>query len=86
MSRSAAFLFLVLAAPLATLAPASAQEQPTGAQREAIKTDCRSDFIKHCSGVEPGGMPALQCLEKNMASLSETCQAAVKPVEEETEG
>jgi hypothetical protein len=63
---------------------ATAAEAPSEAQKEAIKSDCRSDFIKHCSGVTPGGMPALQCLEDNFASLSAACQAAVKPVEAET--
>lgn len=64
--------------------PSLAAEMPSEAQKEAIKSDCRGDFIKHCSGVEPGGLPALECLEKNMASLSQACQAAVKPVEAET--
>ena len=40
--------------------------------------------MKHCSGVSPGGKPALECLEKNMDSLSQACRAAVKPVEAET--
>jgi len=79
MNRSATCLLLMLAAPLAALTPALAQG-PTDAQKKAIKSDCRSDFIKHCSGVSPGGMPALECLEKNMDSLSASCQAAVKPV------
>jgi len=59
-------------ATLAALAafPAAAAEMPTEAQREAIRSDCREDFIKNCGGVEPGGLPALECLERNMASLS----------------
>ena len=64
--------------------PVFAAERPTEAQKEAIRTDCRDDFIKHCSGVTPGGLPALECLEQNMDELTEACQAAVKPVEAET--
>ncbi len=55
-------------------------QAPTDAQRNAIKSSCRSDYIAHCSSVQPGGAAALQCLQKNMASLSRTCQAAVKAV------
>lgn len=74
---------LAFAASVAGVAPAAAAEMPTDAQKKAIRTHCRSDFIKHCSGVTPGGLPALECLETNMASLSSACQAAVKPVEAE---
>ena len=50
-------------------APAVAQG-PTEAQREAVKSECRSDYIAHCSSVPPGGEASLQCLQKNMSSLS----------------
>jgi hypothetical protein len=76
-------LLIALGTALAAFS-ATAAEMPTDAQKEAIKSDCRSDFIKHCTGVEPGGMPALECLEQNMASLSAACQAAVQPVQAET--
>lgn len=82
MPRSLPSILMALAA-LAAFSAAAA-EMPTDAQKEAIRSDCREDFIKNCSGVEPGGLPALECLEKNMASLSQACQAAVKPVEAET--
>ena len=85
MHRSPFSLVIALGAGLMSLSAATAQT-PTDAQKEAIRSDCRGDFIKHCSGVEPGGMPALQCLEQNMASLSAACQAAVKPVQAETGG
>ena len=61
-------------------APAFAQG-PTEAQREAVKSECRSDYIAHCSSVPPGGEASLQCLAKNMSSLSGACQAAVRAVE-----
>jgi hypothetical protein len=55
-------------------------QQPTDAQKAAIRSACPSDFQSHCAGVSPGGAAALQCLEKNVASLSSGCQAAVKAV------
>ena len=55
---------------------ASAQ-QPTQAQRDAIRASCRSDFIANCSGVQPGGKEAFECLLRNEAKLSPSCQAAV---------
>jgi hypothetical protein len=75
----------VVAAPGATLAlimmttPGVAQA-PTDAQREAIRSACRSDYIAHCSSVPPGGLESLQCLQKNMSSLSGTCKGAVNAV------
>ena len=37
--------------------------QPTPAQQNAIRQNCRSDFMAHCSGVTPGGAEALACLQ-----------------------
>ena len=72
--------WLSVVAMLATAAPASAQA-PSQAQRDAIKSQCRSDYIAHCSSVPPGGEASLQCLQKNMSSLSSSCQSAVRAVE-----
>jgi hypothetical protein len=72
--------WLSVAAILATAAPAFAQA-PSQAQRDAIKSQCRSDYIAHCSSVPPGGEASLQCLQKNMSSLSSSCQSAVRAVE-----
>jgi hypothetical protein len=72
--------WLSVAAILATAAPALAQA-PSQAQRDAIKSKCRSDYIAHCSSVPPGGEASLQCLQKNMSSLSSSCQSAVRAVE-----
>ena len=71
---------LSVAAILATAAPAFAQA-PSQAQRDAIKSECRSDYMAHCSSVPPGGEASLQCLQKNMSSLSSSCQSAVRAVE-----
>ncbi len=65
---------------LAITSPAFAQA-PSQAQRDAIKTQCRSDYIAHCSSVPPGGEASLQCLQKNMSSLSSGCAGAVRAVE-----
>src|SRR6185437_13055820 len=72
--------WLSVAAIIATAAPAFAQA-PSQAQRDAIKSQCRSDYIAHCSSVPPGGEASLQCLQKNMSSLSSSCQSALRAVE-----
>jgi hypothetical protein len=63
-----------------TATPVFAQA-PTDAQREAIRSACRSDYMAHCSSVPPGGLESLQCLQKNMSSLSGSCKSAVSAVE-----
>jgi hypothetical protein len=65
---------------LAVVTPAFSQA-PTDAQRSAIRSECRSDYEAHCASVPPGGAASLQCLQKNMSSLSSGCQAAVRAVE-----
>jgi len=81
LKRASKFVpWLSVAAIIATAAPAFAQA-PSQAQRDAIKSQCRSDYIAHCSSVPPGGEASLQCLQKNMSSLSSSCQSAVRAVE-----
>jgi hypothetical protein len=58
----------------------AAAQQPTTTQRDAIRSSCRSDFIAKCSGVEPGGKAALECLERNRDSLSASCKTAIDVV------
>src|SRR5207302_8995689 len=65
---------------LAVATPASSQA-PTDAQRNAIRSECRSDYEVHCASVPPGGEASLQCLQKNISSLSSSCQTAVRTVE-----
>jgi hypothetical protein len=78
---------LTRAAKLGTLlavtifATAAGAQAPSQAQRDAIKSQCRGDYMAHCSSVPPGGAASLQCLQKNMASLSAACAGAVKAVE-----
>ena len=71
---------LLFAATFAFAIPAFAQA-PSEAQREAIKSNCRNDYIAHCSSVPPGGAASLECLQKNMGSLSASCASAVRAVE-----
>ena len=52
-------------------------QQPSQAQRDALRQSCRSDFIANCSGDTPGGKDALDCLKRNLTNLSSACQAAV---------
>lgn len=63
--------------PVMSAAAAPAAPQVTAAQQSAIKSACRSDFMANCSGVQPGGPQALQCLQRNVPRLSPGCQAAV---------
>jgi cysteine rich repeat protein len=62
-------------------ATAALAQAPSEAQREAIKSQCRSDYMAHCSSIPPGGEASLQCLQKNMSSLSASCAGAVRAVE-----
>jgi hypothetical protein len=79
--RRAATLWASMATVIFTgLTPAFSQA-PTDAQRSAIRSECRSDYEAHCASVPPGGAASLQCLQKNMSSLSSGCQTAVRAVE-----
>jgi hypothetical protein len=60
----------------ACFAPVLAQ-RPTPEQAAAIRQSCRSDFMSHCAGVQPGGREALQCLKSNVGSVSAPCKAAL---------
>ena len=77
--RAAALWALIATASFATAIPAFSQ-QPTDAQRSAIRAQCRADYEAHCASVPPGGMASLQCLQKNMSSLAPGCQSAVRAV------
>ncbi|WP_213739224.1 cysteine rich repeat-containing protein [Bradyrhizobium sp. dw_411] len=70
-----------LAAMLFAMTPSAHSQAPTDAQRSAIRAQCRADYEAHCASVPPGGMASLQCLQKNMSSLSSGCQTAVRAVE-----
>lgn len=59
---------------------AIAPGKPTSVQTAAIRSACRSDFTANCSGVQPGGPAALQCLMSNAVKLSPACQNAVAAI------
>jgi hypothetical protein len=80
LRRNATLLASMTTIMFGLAAPAFAQA-PTDAQRSAIRSNCRSDYQAHCSSIPPGGAESLQCLQKNMASLSAGCQDAVRAVE-----
>jgi hypothetical protein len=71
---------LLVTAIFMVATPAHSQA-PTDAQRNAIRSACRADYQAHCSSIPPGGEASLQCLQKNMSSLSSGCQSAVRAVE-----
>ena len=71
-----AFLPWAAMVAVAVLAqPANAQL--SSAQQNALRSNCRSDFMSHCSSESPGTKGALVCLQKNVARLSPGCKAAV---------
>jgi hypothetical protein len=77
-------LWTIVASLSLAAMPASSQ-QPTSAQRDAIRSACRADYEAHCASVPPGGAASLQCLQQNMSALSSACQMAVRTVEPATE-
>jgi hypothetical protein len=79
LGRAAALSISLATVGIAIATPAYSQA-PTDAQRSAIRAECRSDYQAHCASVPPGGMASLQCLQKNMSSLSSSCQSAVRAV------
>ncbi|HEX9905443.1 MAG TPA: hypothetical protein VGA77_10810 [Propylenella sp.] len=84
MKHIAAVLFLALvAAPLAGPLTAFGQSQPSDAEKQKVRVDCRGDFIRNCAGVTPGGVDALNCLVAHMSSLSDACAADINAIEVE---
>ena len=84
LSRTWALSVSLTIVGIAIVTPARSQA-PTDAQRSAIRAECRADYEAHCASVAPGGMASLQCLQKNMSSLSSGCQNAVRAVGTPTE-
>ncbi len=52
-------------------------QQPSSAQQNAIRQNCRSDYQSYCSSVPTGGQASLQCLQQHAAELSPACGQAV---------
>lgn len=78
------FLFVASALPVLCAVVFSAgiasAQAPTEEQRNAIRAECRSDFMAQCSGVTPGGIEALTCLQQHSSTLSAGCRKAVSAV------
>lgn len=47
------------------------------AQVRQVGRACRSDALRYCSGIQPGGGRILACLEGNVERLSERCRTAI---------
>jgi hypothetical protein len=67
---------------LCCLTGSAVAQQPTQAQRDAIRQSCRSDYQSYCASVPAGGRASLQCLQEHLTDLSPPCQAAVNVVAE----
>ncbi|MFH1343176.1 MAG: hypothetical protein ABIL01_18515 [Pseudomonadota bacterium] len=72
---------VLLVTAIFMVATSAHSQAPTDAQRNAIRSQCRADYQAHCASVPPGGEASLQCLQKNLSSLSSGCQGAVRAVE-----
>jgi hypothetical protein len=48
----------------------------TDAEKDALRSSCRSDYFSYCSSV-PRGPAVLRCLQKNIASVSPGCRQAL---------
>lgn len=70
----------LLTAILFAAAALPAAAQPSKAQADAVRANCRSDFLKNCEGVPRGGPEALTCLRNNSPKLSAGCQKAVAAI------
>jgi len=76
--KAQAVLFIVLGTfALIAITECALAQQPSEGQISAIRSACRSDYRTYCSSVPTGGAEALECLQKNVASLSPQCQQAV---------
>ncbi len=70
----------ILSAAFVLIPVAAMAQAPSKAQQDAIRSNCRSDYMANCSSVKPGGREALECLMKNKANVSGGCQNALNAV------
>jgi len=59
---------------------AAAQLERAVAALTYVVVECDNDLEKFCSTVQPGDGRLKECLDKNMANVSERCKAAMKDV------
>lgn len=55
-------------------------QQPSPAQTDAVRQNCRSDYEALCASVPPGGQASLQCLAQHSAQLSPACGQSVAAI------
>ncbi|MDB5502932.1 MAG: hypothetical protein JWR89_2834 [Tardiphaga sp.] len=84
-TRMTALNAVLFISAIVSFSQSAAAQAPTDAQRSAIRSACRADYEVHCASVPPGGAASLQCLQKNMSSLSSACQRAVNAIEKPVE-
>jgi Cysteine rich repeat len=66
--------------PAAKPAPAKATPQSKKAQLASVARACGADYRTHCHGIRPRTAAAVDCLKRNAATLSPTCQHALMGV------
>lgn len=69
-----------VAALLLGCACAPALAQISDAQRSAIKSACRGDYMNVCASVPTGTQASLQCLQQHASQVSSGCQSALATV------
>ena len=68
--------FALLMSLPAVSSPALA-ELPSRAQFAAVMQACRSDFIRYCADVPPGGGAVLRCFAEHAGEVSPSCRKAL---------
>ena len=59
---------------------AAAQLERAVAALSYVVNECDSDLEKYCSDTAPGEGRLMECMDKNMAKVSDRCKAAMKDV------
>lgn len=71
------FAISILLAILSFATTAAAAQQPTAAQRNAVRDACMADLKTVCAGIQPGEGRVAACAKANFAKLSPPCQQAL---------
>jgi len=71
----AAFALLGMAAD-----PAGAVEMMPAEHQNALRANCKWDYMSNCMMADPSSGEAFQCLRRNLPKLSPACQKAVRAV------
>jgi hypothetical protein len=69
-------LSMIPALACCLLASGAMAAEMTDAEKNALRSSCRSDYFSYCSSV-PRGSAVLTCLQKNIASVSAGCRQAL---------